>query len=112
VCRRASSVGSVTRQVALPALLPSFRTLSVATTVPGAEPGFTAVTAAVNGPMPLTARCAKTASATTAPAIARKTVPWTCELALSRRPSGLHRSHKPTSSGTGAPQRAQAWVGG
>ena len=66
--------------------------------------------AAGNGPIPRTASSADQHSATTASPIPRKTVPWTCELAASRSPSGLQRSHSPTSSGTGAPQRAQAWV--
>ena len=39
------------------------------------------------------------------------TVPWTCDAATSRRPSGLQRSHRPTPAPTGAPQRAQPWVG-
>ena len=38
-------------------------------------------------------------------------MPWTCEADESRSPSGLQRSHSPTSSGTGAPQRAHGWVG-
>src|SRR5438309_4001515 len=40
-----------------------------------------------------------------------KTVPWTCELAESLSPSGLHRSHRPTSRATGAPHLAHGWVG-
>ena len=35
------------------------------------------------------------------------TVPWTCDAAESRSPSGLHCSHSPTPGRTGAPQRAQ-----
>ena len=38
-------------------------------------------------------------------------MPWTCELARSFSPSGLQRSHSPTSRATGAPQRAHGWVG-
>ena len=38
-------------------------------------------------------------------------MPWTCELAESRRPSGLQRSHSPTSMATGAPQRTHACIG-
>ena len=41
---------------------------------------------------------------------AMTTVPWTCDADESRRPSGLHRSHSPTSSGTGAPHRTHGWV--
>ena len=53
---------------------------------------------------PTTARM-MTAAAT--PAMA---MPWTCDADESRRPSGLQRSHSPTSSGTGAPHRTQGWV--
>jgi hypothetical protein len=41
---------------------------------------------------------------------ATNTVPWTCELAESRNPRGLHRSQSPTSRATGAPHRAHGWV--
>ena len=37
-------------------------------------------------------------------------MPCTCVADESRRPSGLHRSHSPTSIATGAPHRTQAWV--
>ncbi len=39
------------------------------------------------------------------------TDPWTCPDATSRSPSGLQSSHSPTPGPTGAPQRAQGWVG-
>ena len=61
--------------------------------------------------MPATARRARIARPTIASPTATKIVPWTCELAESFSPSGLQRSHRPTSRATGAPQRAQGWVG-
>src|SRR5690349_2141115 len=60
--------------------------------------------------MPATRRWATTASPATAAPIARKTVPWTWELALSFSPSGLQASHRPLFIATGAPQRAHGWV--
>ena len=44
-------------------------------------------------------------------ATATNTVPCTCDAAESRSPNGLHRSHNPIPGPTGAPQRAQGWVG-
>src|SRR5258705_10699976 len=96
------------RKGVVPAALPLFVTWSW-TRRP--LPSFVMpATEAVNGPMPATANRASNARATIPRATATKTVPWTCELAESRSPSGLQRSQRPTSRATGAPQRAHGWV--
>src|SRR5207247_10505457 len=104
------SAGSDTRQVAVPAVVPWFVTEIVATIKPFVLPARISVTFDVNGPIPATARWPAIASPAIATPTARITEPWTCELAESLSPSGLHRSHRPTSSGIGAPHRAQPWV--
>src|SRR5829696_4410850 len=104
------SSGSERRHVALPIVSPPLWTSIVATNVPAAAPARISVTDASNGPIPDTMRRAATARAPIERPIARNTVPWTCELALSFSPSGLHRSQSPTSSGTGSPHRAHGWV--
>src|SRR3954451_20236546 len=104
------SSGSVNRQVAVPGAVPWFVIAIVATIPSGAVPGRIDVTSALNGPIPATARWAAIARPAIASPTASNTVPWTCELAESFRPSGLQRSHRPTSSATGAPQRAHGWV--
>src|SRR4029079_7864119 len=101
-------VGSLILHVVETRLVPSFLTES--DTRIASPSGWNATTWAENGPIPRTASSAPTISTTTATPIPRKIVPWACELATSRSPSGLHFSQSPTSSGTGAPQRAQAWV--
>src|SRR4051794_14980356 len=106
------SAGSVSWHVAEPTLVPWLVSEIVATTEPAVVESRMPVTDAANGPIPDTARWATIARVTTASPTATKTVPWTCELAESFSPSGLHRSHSPTSSGTGAPQRAHGWVRG
>src|SRR4051794_16447320 len=82
----------------------------VATTASAVLPARIDVTADANGPVPETAKWAPIARAATAMPMARNTDPWTCELAESFSPSGLHRSQRPTSNGTGAPHRAHGWV--
>src|SRR5205809_311970 len=104
------SAGSDTLQVAVPAVVPWFVTEIVATIKPFVLPARISVTFDVNGPIPATARWPAIASPAIATPTARITEPWTCELAESLSPSGLHRSHRPTSSGIGAPHRAQPWV--
>ena len=89
--------------------LPLFVTVSVI-----ARPvavGDRLATVASNGPIPAQRRTARRWRGGRRPAMAPAiAMPWTCEADTSRSPSGLHRSHSPTSSGTGAPQRAQPWV--
>src|SRR4029077_18720708 len=102
------SAGSETRHVVCPTLEPWLVTDRV-TARP--VPSGTAVAVAVNGPIPEMANRPATARMTMNATMPAMAIPWTCELAESRRPSGLQRSHRPTSMGTGAPQRTQAWVG-
>src|SRR4051794_18432658 len=52
-----------------------------------------------------------TARATTAPAIARNTVPWACDVAGCDSPSGLQNPHIDSSSDTGRPHRTHGCVG-
>ena len=96
------------RQVVVPGFDPSFVTRSETVRVPLSA--VTPTTSAEKGPIPATAQRATSARTTIARPTATKTVPWTCELAESLSPSGLQRSHRPTSSATGAPQRAHGCV--
>src|SRR5919198_2428112 len=97
------------RQVVDPAFDPSLCTLRVTARPDGA--GATLETCVANGPTPDRASLPASASPTTASTIARKTVPWTCDVAGCESPSGLQNSHIAMSSGTGRPQRTHGWVG-
>ena len=63
-----------------------------------------------NGPIPVTARRAEEREHAIATPTARNDRAVDLRAARSLSPSGLQRSHSPTSSGTGAPQRTQPWV--
>ena len=99
-------VGDAARRLA--ALVPWFVTVRV-TARPA--PSGTAVADASNGPIPESANRPATARMTMNRMIPPIAIPWTCELAESRRPSGLQRSHRPTSMATGAPHRTHACIG-
>src|SRR6188508_2338553 len=101
--------GSPTRQVVEPALEPSFVTAMVTLSPPGSA--ATLAMPPVNGPMPLTARRAMTASTTTATATPTNTVPCACDADGCLRPSGLHRSHIASDIGMRAPHLTQPWSG-
>ena len=103
------SFGSVTRQVVWPAEVPSLVTVSVtASPAPSADHVRDLGRERADARRPSSgpgARARRSRCST-----AMNTVPWTCDADESRRPSGLHRSHSPTSSGTGAPHRTHGWV--